>query len=400
MLLAYKARGIDGQLSQGVLEADSIRDAQIKLRQKGQFALSIEKHVSLIQTQWLSRPKRLSRSQLFFLTTQLNFLLSSGLDLSQAIASIASEATDPLLRNVLTRINEEIKSGCSFATAITAESQIFGETFAATIAAGEESGHLNDVLGHLREYLEKDIHLLHAIRTALAYPLMLLIVTTGVLMALFLFVLPQFASVFEQIGRVPPLLTQCLLSLSEALSLIWASLLVSVILVALAIYSLTKLRSFREWQHHFGLTSPLTRSYMRPLLAGRSFTLLGTILQSGIPMLTALRLCARASKNHVYRLMYQKLEEDVLAGRSLSSRISTLSFLPNGLSSLVTTAERTGELSSVFLAIGEHYEKEGQRRLQFISRLVEPIMISVMGAITFIVVASIVLPLLDLTSVR
>lgn len=400
MLLTYKARGIDGELSQGVLEAESVREAYTKLRQGGLFALSIDRHVRLIRPMWYPRRQKLSRAQLYFLTTQMGFLLRSGLDLSQSIVAVASEARDPLLRDALNRVDEDIRNGCSFSAALLAQQEIFGETFAATIAAGEQSGKLAEVLDRLRDYLEQDLQLQHALQAAMVYPLMLMVVICGVLLGLFLFVLPQFASIFDQMGRVPPLLTQWLLSVSDGIRQTWPTLLTSVILAVFVVSWFRKVPGVRQWQHRFVLTSQLTKGSMQPLLAGRSFRLLGMILQSGIPMVTALKLSRHAIGNMALKDMYRQLEEDVLSGQPLSSRLGQFDFLPPGLAALVFSAERSGELGNVFQSVGEHYERQGQRQLRFAVRLLEPVMLVILGASAFVVLAAVILPLLDLTTAR
>jgi type II secretory pathway component PulF len=171
--------------------------------------------------------------------------------------------------------------------------------------------------------------------------------------------------------------------------------------LAAIVLLLLRSRSSRYLLHirdNLSLNGPIVRNAVRPLLAGRMFRLLGTMLQTGVPLLECIRLCRGAIGSQAFRELFAKLESEVLEGRGIQQAIAAAPFLPDGVAQMVATAERSGRLASVLVTVGEFYEDEGERRLRDIARLLEPAIIVLMGAVVAVVVLSVVLPLLDVST--
>ncbi len=224
-----------------------------------------------------------------------------------------------------------------------------------------------------------------------------MIVTAAVLGALIFFVLPQFSQVFVNLGRPAPPLTQALLTTAVVLrscsGLIVALLVAATVAGAYA----SRTTAFQIWRDGFLLNAMLLKDAMRTLLAGRSFRLMGTLLESGVPLLDSIRLCQTAVKNYHFIELFKELETDVTHGRGLKPAVSGCSFLPSGAAQLVATAEQSGRLGRVLRAIGEHYEDEGEQLLRSAVRFLEPIVIVFVGIAVGGVVLCVMLPLLNVT---
>jgi type II secretory pathway component PulF len=219
-----------------------------------------------------------------------------------------------------------------------------------------------------------------------------------VMAALVFFVLPQFGTVFENMGKEPPPFTKFLLETSAVARAYWPWLLGGAVMSGIFTWQASRSPHSREVIDNFVLNFSLLRNASRALLAGRTFRLLGMMLESGVTLLDAVRLCQDAVSNSLYRKLFLKLEQQVLAGSGIASTISATEYLPMGVAQMVRTAERTGRLGSVLEMIGHYYEEEGERKLKQFVKLLEPVIIMAMGVVVAGIVSSIMLPLLDVST--
>jgi type II secretory pathway component PulF len=291
-----------------------------------------------------------------------------------------------------------VLGGNALSEAMKRYQRVFGEAFVASIAAGEASGRLPDVLNQLVRLQRSDLRLRNSLRTILAYPILLSTVSLLVISGLVLFVLPSFAGVFEQYEMPLPALTSYLLAISGVLRShlwLWSGLAIA------AIAGLTALRysvaGQRLWDG-LALNMILVRDVTRALLIGRTCRLLGIMIDSGVPLLECLRLTRSAVRNSLYRDLFSRLEEDVTNGRSLADGLLSAEFVPSAAAEMIVTAERTGALSTVTDLIGQHYEEEGEGKLRELITILEPLLIVAMGIIVATVVLSVMLPMFDMAT--
>lgn len=168
--------------------------------------------------------------------------------------------------------------------------------------------------------------------------------------------------------------------------------------VAIGLVRLSRTESFRRSFDRLVLHAPLLCTATRSLLSGRTFRLLGTLLESGVPLLDAIRLCRSAVKNRLFLGLFDRLDREVTNGRGLSGEIARSEFVPPGAAQMVQTAERNGRLGSVLQLIGQYYEEEGEQFIKSAMKVVEPAVIVLMGVVVGGVVLSVMLPLLDVTT--
>lgn len=344
------------------------------------------------------RRSGVSKTDLMLVTTQLSIMTRAGMDLADAVATVAKQTQNAKVRVVLERVHLQLQEGRSFSAALAEQVHVFGEAFVASVAAGEASGNLTDVLMRLKDLLRNDVRMRSTIRGTLMYPIILTVVAITVVAAMVLFVLPQFATVFRNMGRPAPFLTQLLLDTGEFLrGWIW---LLGFLFCASAFgivrfWSSPPLQRLRD---RILLNTHGLRNGVRALLTGRVFRLIGTMLISGVPFLDSIRLCRRAVGNIYYRDLFDRIEAEVLAGKSIAPILASSTCIPGGAAEMIATAERTGNLGMVMEMVGEFYEDEGERRVRDLVRLLEPAIIVVMGAIVAVIVAAVMLPLFDLSS--
>lgn len=344
------------------------------------------------------RPARLSKKDLANLTSQLSIMLRSGVDVATALESLARQSKRSEQQAVLRAIHADVLGGQSFSAALGQYCHLFGVSYVATVAAGESSGKMADVLSHLAVLQRSELRLRSSIRTLMAYPLLLLSISGLVTVALVLFVLPKFAEVFAQFDTPLPLITQVLLSISTELRgrvWFWGPAIIGSV-GAVVVFAMSE-PGRRVW-YHFLLHTYVIRHISQALLIGHVCRLLGLMIESGVPLLDGLRIVRSSIKNTLYRGLLASVEQSVLNGRGLGKTLIESAFVPPAAAEMLLTAEQTGELGNVTQMIGEHFEEEGQVKLRDLVAFVEPVITIGMGVVVAIVVLAVMLPMFDMAT--
>ena len=400
MLYSYKSKSLAGDIFSGTIEADSTVAAQQYLRKQGQLLLSISMShrgpfaESLLK---LSRKKHVSKRDLLMLTSQLAIMSDTGVDLAEGVSQIAAQCINPKLRETLMSVHQDISEGIPIAAALEKHPSVFDAGYIATIAAGEASGRMAEVLDRLTNTLRNEIRTSSMLKTVLAYPIILTVLSVVVLGVLLFFVLPHFGEIFDEMKVPLPMMTEILLKLSKSLRndlIYWSG---GAAAIGAGCVQLWRSAAFRKKLDGAMLSTAVIRDVSRSLAIGRSFQLLGSMLQSGVPLLAALQLARGTVKNSVFRELFNGLETEVLNGRGIGAALAAAPFVPGGASQMVLTAEKTGRLGFVMHKVGAFYEDDGERRLQELSKYLEPMIIIFMGFLVAMVVLSIMLPMISLS---
>ena len=338
------------------------------------------------------------RQQILNITKQLALLVDTGVDIAEAITVICDQIPLGPVRQAWLNIGEDINAGRALSYALNQQRNVLGADYVVSISAGEASGKLAEVLKSTAAKLERDLDLQWSTRSALAYPCVLCVVAFGVVNSLIWFVLPQFEKVFENMNYTPPWITQALLSGARtARAYYWLFGLSAIALVAATIFTWRHPR-FAVYRDKLLCCIPIIGTAYRYLATSGFFLLCGNMLRHGVPLLDSLQLCARASFSPTLRSILEETERDVLVGRNLSHSLAKSSFLPAGAAAMITMAEKSGNLDRVMITTGEYFEKEGVQSLQQALKMLEPILIVLMGGLVALVIASVMLPMMDANS--
>lgn len=419
MQYSYTAKDRSGKPVSGQLEAESMLAARKSLRSQGLFPTTLTtasqpasaggrsltasrgvKRTSSVGSTWrMPLRRRVPGKDLLMVLSQLSIMCQSGDDLADALRSVAAQCTQPVLRQVLEDTHREVNEGVRFSVAIGRHRHVFSDTTVAAIAAGEHAGRLVEVLDRLTQLQRRDQAMRSNIASMMIYPGVLLSVTGLVMVAMLFFVLPQFAQVFDDLERPIPPLTAALLDSGTLLRGYWLPISLGLMtLVGVALGPRTKPR-LQQLIDHYLMHAVVIRSAVRPLMAGRVFRLLGTMLENGVPLLEGVRLCAQAASNRLLQEMFRRVEKDILNGDGMAGALSASTCLPPGAAHMVSTGERTGQLASVLISVGDYFEAEGERQLKSLVKLLEPAIIIGLGGVISVIVLSIMLPMLDMSSI-
>ena len=343
--------------------------------------------------------QRVSKRDIVSATSQLSILLRSGMDLSSSLESLTRQTKNVVMKKMLRDIHERVLAGLQFSDALSIYENTFGASFVASIRAGEASGKLAKVLVQLAHLQRQQLRMSASLRAMLAYPIVLTVVSSGVVLALMIVVLPRFAAIFDDFDATLPGITRVLLAISEFITN-YAVFVVSAL--ALAVVSLVfmyRSESGKRILDRWLLNSIAFRYVTRPLYIGRACRLLGMMIENGVPVLEAIQLTRTSVKNREYVKLFERLETEVVNGRGLGNVLLQAEFVPDSAAEMLVMAEKSGALEMVTQIIGDHYEEEGEMRLREVVNYAEPALTVGMGLIISVVIMAVMLPMFDLATV-
>ncbi len=356
--------------------------------------------VAAVTSQSTIRARPLPLGTLLLAINQLAVMNQNGVDLAEAVEVVAQTCKHPRLADQMARIHLSLTQGLSFSAAISLNGEGFPETIAPLVAAGESSGNLPSTLKRIAEMLRGEIQLRGTVISALIYPVILVGASTLVLLALMMGVIPQFAKVFQSLGKPVPATTQTLLwvGLSMRANWLWWSLgsagLVTAAIVLRRHPVVT--RPVRAVLMH----GPLIKDAYRPLMTGRIFRVIASMISGGVPLLDSVRLARRTTSDPYWRELLGDMIDDLLQGSRASEAMRSAEFLPPEAAQLMATAEKAGRIADVLEDVGLFYEEDAARRIKRLVAALEPVIIMCMGVLVAGIVMSVMLPMLDITSVR
>jgi len=401
MQFTYTAKTSAGDIQTGHISAADLDAVKRALREQSLYLIDARKKVvdSPLRALFGSRERgALSKRDLLSVTTQLAIMTRSGVDLASAFNSLSQQCGNPALRNILGQVHRDVTGGKSISDSMQAQASTFGAAYVASVAAGEAAGKLPEVLGRLAQFQRTEIRVRATVRTLLAYPVLLSGISSLVVIGLVTFVLPKFVDIFSQFEIPLPVITQVVVAVSDFLRqylVIWLPLLVAS-LIGLAISR--NIEAGRKYWDGAMLNAPILRDITRAFYIGRTFRLLGLMIESGVPLLDGIKLTRNSIRNVLYRKLFDDLEESILNGRGLANSLINAGFVPGVAAEMVLTAERTGTLGMVTELMGEHYEEEGESKLRELATMLEPLIIVAMGVIVATIVMAVMLPMFDIAT--
>ena len=342
----------------------------------------------------------IKRTKLATITTQLAIMSRTGVDIATALESLSRQAANPVEQRILSDIHIRVVGGQSLSESLGCHTNSFDEAYRATVAAGEASGQLPESLNQLARLIRNEIRLRASVRGMLAYPVILMSVSSFVVFGLLTFVLPTFAEVFGRFDMPLPWITECFIrtgGLFRKFLWIWTSL--ALLLSIFAAMFLQSSEGKKVWDG-FVLNLIGLKQTIRFLLIGRICRLMGIMISSGVPLLDAVKLTSRSVKNSRYQEIFRQIETSVMNGHGMSQVLLDSEFIPRSAAEMLSTAERTGSLATVTEMIGEHFEEQGELSLREAMQYIEPLITIVMGLMVAAIVMSVMLPLFDISTLR
>ena len=394
----YKAVGRDGKARQGVIEADGQELASRQLRAQGLTLLKLEQGGTIADDPEKLAGKPPSRQEVLSMTSELAVLLRAGLPLDRALKVLIDMAVQPQMQYLLNDLLKAVKGGKPLSSALQTHEKIFGSFYISMVRSGEASGHLSEVLDRLVEYLENAKANRDSVVSALIYPTILLVVAVLSIVVMLGFVVPQFESLFEDMGDALPALTQMVLSGADFIKS-WGWVLL-IILVAGGI-------AFRNWtSSEQGRAALDKRMLGLPLAGGIVFEFevskfartTGTLVGNGVSLLKAISIAIDTVDNRVIKDSLQVLPPAVKAGKRMSVALEETKMFTPMVIQMVRVGEESGSLDKMLLELAKVFDDHVQSGVKRCLALLEPVLILTMGAIIAVIIIAILMGILSVNN--
>ncbi len=398
----YTALDRAGKNVAGIIDADSTVAARQKLRASGKFPVQVQETTSKVKSEAAGSFSlstifnRVKPDDVHALTRQLATLLNAGIPLVGALDALMEQTTSPPLKKIIAQIKESVNEGNSLTVSLTNHPKLFSNIYVNMVRAGEASGSLDVVLERLAEFGEHQQALKGRFQAALVYPIFMAIIGAGVLFFLLSFVVPNLTRIFTEMKQVLPLPTTILIWFSDFMRSYWWVILFVIVAIIVGIKEFIKKPKGRHIWDTLKLRLPVIGQINRKIALSQFGRTLGSLLQSGVPLITSLQIVRNIVNNVLIGDVIDEAMEDIQAGKSLNLALSRSIWFPPVFRQMVSVGEQSGDLEGMLHKIADAYEREVETRITGMTALLEPIMILLMAVVVGFIVISILLPIFEM----
>ncbi len=401
---AYKGRDAAGKLVEGVLDGQSAGNVADVLVGRGITPLSIgetkEKFASTaaISEIGLFKPK-VEHVDILLFSRQLHTLLKAGVPIMRALAGLQESATNPSMRDVIGDVKESLEAGRELSVSLARHPKVFGSFYVSMVRVGEATGLLDEIFLRLFDHLEFERYMREQVKSALRYPMFVVLAMAVAIVVVNIFVIPAFAKVFQGFGAELPLMTRILLGFSNFMINWWPALLGSIVAAIFAFRAWTKTSRGRMQWEALTLRFPIAGKILRKAAMARFARSFALSTRSGVPVMQALSNSAQTVDNSYIAAKIEGMRDTVERGESvLRAAIASRFFTPVVLQ-MVSVGEESGALDDMMDEVGQMYQREVEYELKTLGQQIEPILIVCLGGLVLILALGIFLPMWDLGKV-
>nr|HEX4318860.1 type II secretion system F family protein [Kofleriaceae bacterium] len=388
----WEATGRSGEKRRGVMEAEAATEVENRLRSDGFTVDRVKKEPMQIQIGTGVTPKDL---QIF--TRQLATMIDAGLPLVQCLDILANQTPNKAFQKVLFSVKSQVEQGSTFSDALKKHSKVFDDLYTNLVAAGEIGGILDTILNRLATYIEKAVKLRSQIKSAMFYPIGILVVAIAVIAIMLIKVIPTFENMYREMGHADlPGATRFVINLSHGFVNRWY---ISVGLIILFGPGSVALRSTKGGRVAFDrvmLQLPVIGSTLRKIVVARFTRTLGTLLSSGVPILDALDICAKTAGNTVVQAGISRARDRISEGHDMAGPLTESKVFPTMVVQMIGVGEQTGAMDQMLQKIADFYEEEVDAAVAAMTSLIEPIMMAFLGVVVGGLIIAMYLPIFKL----
>ncbi|MBI4924480.1 MAG: type II secretion system inner membrane protein GspF [Bdellovibrio sp.] len=401
-LFDYKAYSLDGKSQKGFIEAESSKLARQKIKKMGLTVVEISEKTAASKKEGIhSLPffgGGVSGAEITLLTRQFASLIKANIPLVEALTALIDQSEKPTLKIILSQIRQDVNEGSGLAKAFAKHSKVFDTIYINMIEAGESSGTLGLVLLRLADLKEAQMRLRGKVISGLTYPALMLCVSLFLLIAIFTFVIPKIAKIFESMNKPLPAMTKVLISISDVVVGWWYLFAIGIFVFIWMFRSWSKSPAGRPKWDKFKLKLPLFGSLLRMVAITRFAKTMSTLLGSGVPILSAMNIAKNLVNNIPIAEAISVARENITEGQSIAEPLRKSGEFPPMVIHMIAIGEKTGELPQMLESVSNTYEEQVNAIINRMTTLIEPIMLIVMGGVVGFIVLSIFVPLLDMSN--
>lgn len=398
-VFAYEGKTSSGEVKKGQLEAADQNAARERLRKMNIQATKVKAKGADISIKLPAFLKgKVTNKDLVIFVRQFATMIDSGLPLVQCLDIQAKQAPNPVFREQLAAIKEQVETGSTFADSLRKYPATFDELFRNMIAAGEVGGILDTILNRLAAYLEKAEKLKRQIKGAMMYPTIVVVVSSLVIGVLLLKVVPTFQEMFADMGAALPGPTEFVIGLSEWLQANFLYIIGGIGGVIFAVRAYYKTPSGKLNIDRIMLKLPVFGDLLTKVAVARFCRTLGTMVASGVPILEALDICGRTAGNKVIENAVNKVRDAISEGRTIAEPLMESKVFPDMVCQMISVGEATGALDVMLNKVADFYEEEVDQAVENMTSMIEPIIIVGLGVIIGGLVIAMYMPIFTMAS--
>lgn len=402
-IFEYKGFNEAGKPANGIREAESPKGLRLVLRKEGVFLSEIKSEQEKKSAKGDVDVKRLfggrvSTDEIAVMTRQLATLVGAGIPLVEALSALVDQVDHERLKRIISQVKQRVNEGGTLADALSQHQKVFSNLFINMIRAGEHSGALHVVLIRLADFTESQARLRSKVIGTMAYPIIMVVISTGILGILMTVVVPKVAHIFDDMKMVLPLPTRVLIFISDLTQHYWYLMLLGMVASSYGFFRYVHTTKGRAWWDRRALQAPIFGKIVRMLAIARFSRTLSTLLKSGVPLLTSMDIVKAIITNTVLAGVIQESRDAIKEGESIAAPLKRSGEFPPMVYHMVAIGERSGQLEEMLLNVANAYDAQVETRMSALTSLLEPLMIVVLGGVVAFVVMSILLPILQMNT--
>lgn len=396
----YKIRDKYGRPLRGTMDAETKEAMFSYIKKAGYTAVVIEETKDVYLTKGVfARFKKVKLEDMILFTRQLVTLQSAGLPLLMSLSAIKDQTESGLLKDIITKLTQDIEAGLSFSDALSKHPKVFNELYINMTKAGEASGMLDNVLERLATLEEDRMQTRIKIRSATMYPIIVVFTLIAAFLAMVTFVLPRFAELFLRFGVTLPIPTRILLFISGLVLRWWHVLIVVTAVAAFSFKRYINTKAGRLIWDDFRLRVPVFGSLVLKITMARFTRTASALIRSGIPLLQVLGLVSKTTGNVIVARSIENIKHAVNEGKPMHEPMKLDKLFPPIVTQMVAVGESTGKLEELLLRVADYYDSQVDYMLKNLTTAIEPILIFCLGGMVLTMALAIFLPLWDIIQV-
>ncbi len=399
----YRALNPSGHTVKGIIDADSSKNARLKLRRNGFYPVDLREETSArperreINVLWIFQ--RIKLQEIAVSVRQLSTLLSAGLPLVESLTAIIDQVAHPPLKKVVTQVRERVNEGSTLADAFAQHSRVFSPLFVNMTRAGERSGALEIVLERLADFTEKQVAFRQKMAATMVYPILMTLIGFGVLGFLLGYVIPTVTQIFADLKQSLPLPTLILISMSEALRRFWWIGVLAMALILFGVDRYSRTEAGRMVMDRIKLKIPIFGPLRLKIAVARFTRTLAILLKSGVPVLTSLDIVKTIANNRVLQRAIEEARDNIREGQDIAPPLRRSQLFPPLVTHMIAIGEKSGQLEDMLLRVSDIFDTEVDTTVQGLTAVIEPVMILIMGGVVGFIALSILLPIFQINQI-
>lgn len=389
----YQAVDPGGKTVRSTIDAESEQLAIAKLQAMNYTVLDLGEAKASTGLFGLRRMQRVKMNSLVVFSRQFATMVNAGVNILKCLDILEAQTRDPALKPVIREVRKDVVGGSSLTDALAKHPRVFSKLFVSMVRAAEAGGILDQILERLSTFLEKEMEITGRIKGAMVYPTVVLIFAIGVVIAMFLFVLPTFKDIFRDFGQELPLITRALFAVSDVVRAWWFMIPTLPLGAAWFLRWYYGTETGRWTLDQIKLRIPVIGELVQKMAISRFSRTFGTLVSSGVPVLRALEIVAETAGNVVIANAVNEARASVREGQKISAPLAASGLFPQMVTQMIDIGEETGRMSDMLIKVANFYDTEVDVAVKALTSLIEPALIIFLGGIVGFIVSSIMVPM-------